>query len=128
MSADTPSVSRGTRPRRTKPDATHHPETLIASPLATAAPDRQLEPLRYRLKREDRHCWSICRLHHRKTRDTYEPFEWFPRLEQACDRLAELYLHENVAWEVVNLADVRKAISELKANLTDEMLNRMTIQ
>ena len=32
---------------------------------------------------------------------------------EACDRLAELYLHKNISWEIVSLADVRKAISAL---------------
>ena len=128
MSANTLTVSRGTRTRKRKPDRAHDREPSDASPRATAPSDEKPAPLPYRLKRENPYCWAICRLHRRKGQIRYEAFQWYPRLEQAADRLAELYLDTDLGWVIVELADIRKAISELKARLTDEMIERMTIR
>ena len=127
VGSPTAPASQGPRAKAPKSDHESVSKEIGTSALATAPSDEHPTSLRYRLKRESRHCWAICELKRRKRGDRYEPFQWYPRLEQACDRLAELYLHEDVSWELLNVADLRRAVTELKENLTKEMLDRMLI-
>ena len=121
-------VRPGRAPRTNRPDRLVGPSDLGVSPQAPHASSGNPIDMVYRLRREDRHNWAICKRKERDGVETWEAFNWYPKLEQACDRLTELCLGNGIEGQLFEIRELRQHVEDLKHTMTKQMTDRLMLK
>ena len=117
-------MQRGPAPKRPSPDSDIGNAAIGTSVRPPPASNGESDQFPYRIRHEET-CWALCKPKKHNGGYRWIAFNWFPKLEQACDRLAELCLGVGIEDRVLEIHELRRHVVDVKRKMTKEIVDRL---